>query len=71
MFYIIVDTPFPSQIYLLKQEICNNICFSIGNTDDSRHGLILGVPKSVPAHTDFEKFVLIFPDSTVECQFYS
>ena len=45
---------------------------------NSRHGLILGVPKSVPARTDFEKFVRIFPlltraiawDSSVKCQFY-
>ena len=43
------------------------------------HGPVLGVPKSVPARTDFEKFVRIFPlltrvivwdSSTVECQFY-
>ena len=42
------------------------------------HGPDVGVPKSVPARTDFEKFVQIFSlltgaiawDSTVECQFY-
>ena len=43
-----------------------------------RHGPVLGVPKLVPARTDFKKIVQIFPlstraiawDSTVECQFF-
>ena len=47
-------------------------------TQQRRHGLILGVSNLSSARTDFENFVQIFPlltraiawDSTVQCQFY-